>query len=78
VNDIPQFYDITTDELRPVTQADVDRLVDVANAYGAMRHIMRRLFAVPEALPVDWKAETAFLQSIIRIVDAPLTGQETK
>lgn len=33
----PQFYDQTADEMRPVTQADVEAWIAIEQAYGALR-----------------------------------------
>lgn len=41
----PRFYDIHTDEARPVTQADVDALVEVGNAYGQLRRHVEQTHA---------------------------------
>lgn len=37
------FYDVSLDANREVTQADVDRLVRIANAYGELRRSIDRV-----------------------------------
>ena len=66
------IYDIALDQNRPVTQADVDRLQAIANAYGATRYILRRLFRLElpyDPLSVDWNAEATYLKSIALKID---------
>jgi hypothetical protein len=36
----PRFYDIDKDEFRPITKADVDILMETAQAYGKLRTAM--------------------------------------
>lgn len=40
--EVVQFYDVNQDVMRPITQADVDRLVRIANAYGSLRFSIRQ------------------------------------
>lgn len=54
--DIPKFYDPFLDEVRQVTQEDVDRWVLVANCYGMVTQILRALAPAPTGELVDWEA----------------------
>lgn len=47
---IPRLYDIDIDDMRPVTQADVDDLVRVREAFGAWRGGDRALLEVTLAM----------------------------
>lgn len=47
-----EIYDITAGKLRPVTQADVDGLVQTATTFGLMRRILRKMLDFPRAVPV--------------------------
>lgn len=42
-NELPRIYDIASDVHRPVTQADVDRLMSVASRYHILRQELLRL-----------------------------------
>lgn len=51
---MPRLYDISTDTLREATQADVDRLQDVGQAFGQLVAFLRAgLPAVAIAIGVD-------------------------
>ena len=41
MGEVPTFYDIELEQTRPVTQADVDELVQVKRAYGMIRGSMQ-------------------------------------
>lgn len=38
----PKLYDVETDEIRSANQLDLDKLVAVAQAYGAIRELLRK------------------------------------
>lgn len=40
--EVPMIYDIYWDKMRPVTQADVDQLVRVANVWEGMQRFMKQ------------------------------------
>jgi hypothetical protein len=44
---VPMMYDIRIDEMRPVTQEDVDRLLLVQQCYGELRKLLRNIAAFP-------------------------------
>jgi hypothetical protein len=39
---MPRYYDVTIDAVREATQQDIDRLVDAAQAFGALVTFLRQ------------------------------------
>jgi hypothetical protein len=61
----PRIYDITQDDFRPATQADLDRLQDGCQALGLLRRVLRKLTQPPAAdEPFDVKAYIEALRQI--------------
>jgi len=47
---IPTIYDMTIDDRRPVTQEDVDRLLEIENAFGAVVQQMKVATSIVDRL----------------------------
>lgn len=43
VSEVPKIYDITCDEFRPVTQKDVDGLLDIQTKFGLLMQMFRAI-----------------------------------
>lgn len=63
---VPKFYDITTDELRPVTQADVDQMVGIVQAYGMLRKGACALLDVAHMVAKGGQVPTDIVSRIIK------------
>ena len=65
------IYDIARDEMRPITQADVERLQAIERAYGSMRYILRKLLPNPQAQyeGFEWDKEALFLRLAAQKLD---------
>lgn len=76
-SEIPTIYDIELDEMRPVTQKDIERFEAMGRSYGALRYILRAFLTAKPApgMSHDWELEAALLNELVRTLDKAKSRQ---
>lgn len=66
----PRIYDIATDEYRPVTQADLDRLLAIASQHHRLRQELLRMAHEYGLIPASEEPREALQQTLTAATQA--------
>jgi hypothetical protein len=65
------IYDVSTDEIRTVTQEDINLLLKTSECGGLMRMINRKLdIRLEPGMPMDWAAYLKKLRAVVKFIDS--------
>jgi len=68
MSEIPKIYDVANDEMRPVTQDDIDMFETLGQTYGAIIEILRVIAPpAPRGPSIDRKARLELLRKIAKV-----------
>jgi hypothetical protein len=61
------IFDPTLELVRPVTQDDIDMLVKIAEAYGALRTVLRKVVPTPDGWAPTLDKHLALMRRLARV-----------